>query len=135
MPLCDTLLRLAEDPAMYRPLWGDQILQEVGAALVSKLQHTEPQRNRRLTMMQEAFPEALIRIPDGFAASLKCIPDEKDRHVLAVAICGHANAIVTHNTRDFPPDCGARTGSFCRGTLGIHELIIGLDSRRGLPSR
>ena len=105
MPLCDTLLRLAEDPAMYRPLWGDQILQEVGAALVSKLQHTEPQRNRRLTMMQEAFPEALIRIPDGFAASLKCIPDEKDRHVLAVAICGHANAIVTHNTRDFPPDC------------------------------
>ena len=40
MPLCDTLLRLAEDPAMYRPLWSDKILQEVGAVLEEKLAYT-----------------------------------------------------------------------------------------------
>lgn len=106
MPLCDTLLRLAEDPAMYRPLWGEQILQEVGATLVNKVfQRTAEQRDRRLRTMQEAFPEALVRIPDGFAAALDCIPDENDRHVLATAICGHANAIVTQNVKHFPADC------------------------------
>jgi hypothetical protein len=32
MPLCETLLRLAEEPALYRPLWSDSILQAVGKA-------------------------------------------------------------------------------------------------------
>lgn len=32
MSLCDTLLRLAEEPAMYRPLWSDEILAEVSRA-------------------------------------------------------------------------------------------------------
>ena len=43
MPLCDTLLRLAEDPSMYRPLWSDQILQEVGIALEKKLGYSTAQ--------------------------------------------------------------------------------------------
>ena len=29
-------------------------------------------------------------------------PDPDDRHVVAAAIVGHANAIVTFNTKDFP---------------------------------
>jgi hypothetical protein len=37
MCLCDTLLRLAEEPAMYRPLWSNEILQEVGTALETKI--------------------------------------------------------------------------------------------------
>jgi hypothetical protein len=43
MCLCDTLLRLAEEPAMYRPLWSDAILQEVGDALETKLHLTPDQ--------------------------------------------------------------------------------------------
>lgn len=31
------------------------------------------------------------------------LPDADDRHVLAAAICGHADAIVTFNLADFPP--------------------------------
>jgi hypothetical protein len=42
--LCDTLLRLAEDPAMYRPLWSSEILREVGDALESKINLSPPQR-------------------------------------------------------------------------------------------
>lgn len=57
MPLCDTLLRLAEDPSLYRPLWSDQILEEVGYTLI-KHGYTEAQRDRRLDFMRQFFPEA-----------------------------------------------------------------------------
>lgn len=33
MPLCDTLLRLAEDPAFYIPRWTDDILRELRSTL------------------------------------------------------------------------------------------------------
>jgi hypothetical protein len=51
MPLCDTLLRLAEQPATYCPLWSEQILLEVGDALEKKLKRTAFQRQRRLHSM------------------------------------------------------------------------------------
>jgi len=65
MPLCDTLLRLAEDPPLYRPLWSNRILEEVGTAVRNKLNHTERQSNRRIEAMRQAFPEALVSLaPD-----------------------------------------------------------------------
>src|SRR5579864_6577895 len=70
MPLCDTLLRLAEDPAMYRPLWSDQILREVGDVLEHDFGYTADQRKRRLSAMVQAFPEATITIPSCLATPL-----------------------------------------------------------------
>lgn len=104
MPLCDTVLRLAEDPAMYRPLWSEQILQEVGRVLESKLGYSTAQREHRLSQMNAAFPEASVAIPVCLSDSLDGIGDSGDRHVLAAAICGHAHAIVTQNVRHFPCD-------------------------------
>ena len=46
MCLCDALLRLAEHPAMYRPLWSSEILREVGDALESKIGLTPEQIGR-----------------------------------------------------------------------------------------
>jgi len=104
MALCDTLLRLAEEPAFYRPIWSNQILQEVGDALESKLQLTAEQREYRISKMTEAFPESAIHFPDAFAESLTGVPDPKDRHVLAAAITGHAHVIVTANAKHFPEE-------------------------------
>jgi hypothetical protein len=59
MPLCETLLRLAEEPALYRPLWSDPILQEVGTAL-ARMKYTATQVNRRLEAMRNTFPEASV---------------------------------------------------------------------------
>src|SRR5271168_1192161 len=105
MPLCDTLLRLAEEPATYRPLWSEQLLLEVGDALEKKLKRTESQRQRRTHSMRSAFPDAEVDVPAGLANAITCIPDPKDCHVVAVAICGSADAIVTFNIRHFPSEC------------------------------
>lgn len=106
MPLCDVLLRMAEEPALYRPLWSESILQEVGKALIEDLGLTEKQRDRRILVMRDFFPEALIPIvPQDLSAGLTCVPHENDRHVLAAAIRGKADAILTLNKRDFPEEC------------------------------
>ena len=104
MPLCDTLLRLADEPSLYRPLWSEQILQEVGFTLLNKLGRSTAQAERRLRVMREQFPEALVDVPIDLIQSLT-VPDENDRHVIAAAIRGHANSIVTLNIRDFPEEC------------------------------
>src|SRR6266446_4821323 len=61
MCLCDTLLRFAKDPAMYRPLWSPEILREVGDALEKKLKISPEKRERRITEMMKAFPEASVQ--------------------------------------------------------------------------
>jgi predicted nucleic acid-binding protein len=108
MPLCETLLRMAEEPAIYRPLWSNEILQEVGTVLERNLHLDPAQVKRRLDAIGYTFPEALVIIPDGLTEALTCIPDPNDRHVLAAAIRGKADAILTLNRRDFPPECLAQ---------------------------
>lgn len=114
MPLCDTLLRLAEDPAMYRPLWGEEILEEVARTLETKLGRTSAQSHRRIEAMRGAFPEALVSLPKDLTQALSGIPDNNDRHVLAVAIRGHAHAIITQNIKHFPGPCLEEYGVLCQ---------------------
>src|ERR1700676_1831610 len=83
MPLCDTLLRLAEEPAAYRPLWSEQILAEVGDALEKKLRRTAFQRKRRIQAMRSAFPDAEVDVPADLARAITGIPDPDDQHVVA----------------------------------------------------
>jgi predicted nucleic acid-binding protein len=112
MPLCDTLLRLAEEPGLYRPLWSEEILQEVSRAL-EQLGYSQKQRDRRLQAMQTAFPEATIAVPEELEGKLGGLPDEKDCHVLAVAIMAKTNVIVTLNTKHFPAECLGKYGILC----------------------
>ncbi len=53
--------------------------------------------------MDREFPEAVVAGYEPFVGELT-LPDPDDRHVLAVAVCGGADEIVTFNTRDFPAD-------------------------------
>jgi|SRR5579863_4650995 len=112
MPLCDTLLRLAEHPAFYRPLWSEEILREVGNVIENKLGYSSEQRDRRLTAMKKAFPEAVVQIPARLD-SFDC-PDTKDRHILAAAVRGEASAIITRNIKHFPQECLEEYGLLCQ---------------------
>jgi predicted nucleic acid-binding protein len=126
MPLCDTLLRLAEEPALYLPCWSEQILQEVGGALEKKLHRSPIQVQRRLSQMRDAFPEASVEVPENLIEAIDCIPDANDRHVLAAAIRGNANAIITANTKHFPAECLGQWGIDCQtpDEFLIHQFYL-----------
>ena len=47
------------------------------------------------------FPRAMVREQPGIQSRLM-LPDPDDLHVLAIAIAGHADCIVTFNAQDFP---------------------------------
>jgi predicted nucleic acid-binding protein len=112
--LCDCLLRLAEEPALYRPLWNEQILKEMARALRTKLHRSPQEVAWRRGQMNLAFPSAMVTFPIELLKTAECIPDENDRHVLAAAICAHASTIVTQNTRHFPKDCLEKFGMLCQ---------------------
>lgn len=115
MPLCDTLLRLAEEPALFRPLWSAAILEEVERNLVSKWHKTRAQAMRRVAKMRAAFPEAEVAVPEGLALSFRGATQKHDSHVVAAAVLGHANAIVTQNLKHFDAAALAEIGILCHG--------------------
>jgi predicted nucleic acid-binding protein len=98
--LCDLLLRLAETD-MYRPLWSQEILDEVERNLVTRFGKTPPQARRRVDQMRTAFPLANVDSYEDLTPAMTNHP--KDRHVLAAAIRGGAAVVVTANLKDFPP--------------------------------
>ena len=114
MALCDLLLRLAEEPATYRPLWSEAILAEMAKALRTKLRRTREEVDRRCLRMKEAFPEATVQVPSEMLKAVECIPDKDDRHVLAAAIIAGVGVIVTQNTRHFPKECIDKFGILCQ---------------------
>lgn len=82
------------------PLWSPTILEEVERTLVNKLSKPAVKAARRVARMTSAFPLACV---DGYADLIPSLTNHpKDRHVLAAAIRGGADAIVTHNIKDFP---------------------------------
>jgi len=73
MPLCDTLLSLAE-AGLFLPRWSAEILEEVRGNLVESGRCTPAQALRRIRLMNEAFPEALVEdagIDDGTGALVR----------------------------------------------------------------
>jgi predicted nucleic acid-binding protein len=111
MPLCDTLLRCAEEPSFFRIAWSAQILGEIRRNLIgAKFGYSVAQAERRVGSMQSAFPEAMYSIPPGLIDGMTGMPDPDDRHVLALAVHAHANTIVTENTRHFPVEALAPHG-------------------------
>jgi predicted nucleic acid-binding protein len=102
--LCDLLLRLAEDPRLYRPVWTEEILEEAHRALTHKLpkKWTKPQADRWRQAIETAFPEAMNEPAASIVSQARNHPG--DRHVLAAAIEAGAKEIVTANLKHFRPE-------------------------------
>lgn len=93
--LRDFLLGLA-DAGAFTPLWSRGVLAEWLHISARKGDGGAPEALPRMTAR---WPGALT--PDG-APGLLDLPDADDRHVLAAAIAGDAELLITLNLRDFP---------------------------------
>jgi hypothetical protein len=101
-PLRDLMLSLAST-GMFHARWTLMIQEE----WISNLSANRPDLHRdallrTAALMNSAVEDCLIEGFDFLIDSLT-LPDPGDRHVLAAAIVGHADAIVTFNLKDFPP--------------------------------
>jgi PIN domain-containing protein len=70
---------------------------------------TRAQLERTRDLMNAHARDALIRDFEDLIPSLS-LPDPDDRHVLAAAIRGRADVIVTYNMKDFPAEAIAPYG-------------------------
>lgn len=104
--LRDVLLTLAE-AGVCQIRWSPDVLDEVERNLAARARAPEPSvaaagaRYVR-SVMEDAFPDAMV----PREAYERLIPtmtnDPKDRHVMAAAVAGRADVIVTFNVSDFP---------------------------------
>lgn len=135
--LCDTLLSIAEEDA-FRPLWSDHVLTELRRNLIRAGAKQEAVEHR-LTQMTTYFPDARVTGYETLIGSMT--NDPKDRHVLAAAVAGRADILVTENRKDFPPESVAHLGITVAGQddylLGLLELYPDavLDALRRQASR
>lgn len=107
--LRDVLLQIAQN-GVYRALWSSEILDELARTLKARhLGRGHDERTvdayvqRLLAQMTTAFPDALVENWSALVSTVT-LPDPDDRHVVAAAIVGRADVIVTQNLRDFPAD-------------------------------
>jgi predicted nucleic acid-binding protein len=100
-PVRDVLLQLAVTD-LYHAKWSTDIHREWIEALL----RNEPHRDRAALertrgLMDRATRDALITGYQHLIPALN-LPDPNDRHVLAAAIVGRCDVIVTKNQQDFP---------------------------------
>ena len=100
-PLRDLLMRLALTD-LYRARWTERIHDEWTRNVLRQrpdLKAEDLQRTRSL--MNQHVRDSLVTGYEHLVSSIE-LPDPDDRHVVAAAIQGGANLIVTFNLKDFP---------------------------------
>ena len=85
----------------YRPLWSGRILEEWQRAAVKLGVEGQAQARAEIALLRAQWPKSELPPAPGLEARL-WLPDPADIHVLATAVSGSADAIITLNARDFP---------------------------------
>lgn len=85
----------------YTPLWSARILEEWARAAVKIGPDGEAQARAEIALLRAAWPKAELPPAPGVESRL-WLPDVADIHVLATAVSGFADGIVTLNRQDFP---------------------------------
>ncbi|WP_187431479.1 hypothetical protein ROLI_038380 [Roseobacter fucihabitans] len=102
-PMRDVVMQLAVTD-IFKAKWSEDVHRE----WMESLMRNQPHRDRAALertrdLMNEATRDCLVTGYETMIASLD-LPDPDDRHVLAAAIVGQCDVIVTQNLKDFPND-------------------------------
>lgn len=100
-PLRDMLMYLALT-GLFQAKWSDQIHEEwIRNVLKNRSDLKREQLERVRALMDANVRDGKV---EGYEHLIETVvlPDPNDRHVLAAAIAGNANLILTFNLKDFP---------------------------------
>lgn len=139
----DVLLCLAEK-GFLDVTWSEEVIEEY--LRTSKSLGRVETAEKICGHANHRFPHATIK---GWEEHLDdmVLPDESDRHVIAAAIKGGCEYIVTFNTRDFPPEGMAELDLVAvhpdellmelvrERPLGVLEVVQGLVFSKARPRR
>ena len=106
--LRDLLLSLAK-AGLFHARWTSTIHDEWTRNLAKDRPDVAAKLPAIVALMNQTIPDCLV---ENYEPLINCfsLPDVDDRHVLAAAVAGHADAIVTYNLRDFPLEVVAPLG-------------------------
>jgi predicted nucleic acid-binding protein len=123
-----SMLLATADAGGFVPLWSARILEEWARAARRLPEGAEAEARAEITRLAAAWPEAMVAADPDLEAMLS-LPDPGDRHVLAAAIGGRAEVLLTLNRADFPTRTLARHGILLREPDGFLAEIDaqGLD--------
>lgn len=93
----------------FEPLWSARILEEWARAAIKIGPTGEAQARGEIALLRAAWPRAEVTPNPGLERRLY-LPDENDIHVLAAAIAGNADILMTLNAKDFPRGTLAEEG-------------------------
>ena len=96
----EVLLSVAKS-GLYTPFWSPRILEEWARAARKLGPAGEPQVRAEIALLRANWPNAEV-MPNSADEARLWLPDENDIHVLAAAIAGSADVLVTFNAQDFP---------------------------------
>jgi predicted nucleic acid-binding protein len=96
----DMLLSLAT-AGLYHARWTMQIHDEWARNLAKNRPEIADRLPEVVAQMNRAVPDCLVENYEGLIPAIQ-LTDQDDRHVVAAAIAGHADAIVSFNVDDFP---------------------------------
>ena len=100
-PLRDLFLQLAVTD-LFKAKWTADIHREwIEALMRNEPQRDRPALERTRDLMDTATRDSLVTGYEALIDTLS-LPDPDDRHVLAAAIEGCCDVIVTQNLKDFP---------------------------------
>jgi len=91
----------AAQEGLFTPLWSPRLLEEWARAAAKLGPEQEAISRGEIALLEGRWPAASVAPRDGDLRRL-WLPDENDIHVLAAAIAGGADVLLTLNNADFP---------------------------------
>ena len=89
---------------LFRARWSPDIHEEwISSVLEDRPDLTRDRLNRTRELMDEHIRDCIITDYEPLIDTVD-LPDPNDRHVLAAAIRGRVDVIVTYNLKDFPAE-------------------------------
>lgn len=94
---------------VFEPQWSPRVLEEWARATLKIGPEAEVFARGEIALLRASWPRAEVQPTPALQARL-WLPDGNDIHVLAAAIVGSADAIMTVNAKDFPRNILAEEG-------------------------